>query len=207
VVPVKRLEAAKTRLSGVAGAHRRDLALAFALDTVAAALRCRLVAGVVVVTDDPQGGRRLGELGARVVADVPDAGLNPALLHGAAAATATHPDAGVGALSADLPGLRPDELGRALERAARSRSAFVRDAQGAGTTMLLARRYEDFVPAFGAGSAAAHLSSGAVELTGSDLASLRRDIDTAADLEAGLALGLGPETTRVARRLPLLAQS
>ena len=53
VVPVKRLALAKTRLAEVAGEHRVDLALAFALDTVTAALACDDVRAVVVVTDEP----------------------------------------------------------------------------------------------------------------------------------------------------------
>ena len=48
VVPVKRLELAKTRLTQYAGDHRERLASAFAADTVAAALACPAVAGVLV---------------------------------------------------------------------------------------------------------------------------------------------------------------
>src|SRR5437764_512473 len=53
VVPVKPLARAKSRLSGPAGPHRAELALAVATDTVSAALRCSRVRGVLVVTDDP----------------------------------------------------------------------------------------------------------------------------------------------------------
>ena len=52
VVPVKRLDRAKTRLSTRPAPERRALALAFALDTVRAAITCPGVVGVVVVTDD-----------------------------------------------------------------------------------------------------------------------------------------------------------
>jgi 2-phospho-L-lactate guanylyltransferase len=48
-------------------------------------------------------------------------------------------------------------------------------------------------PRFGPGSAAAHLASGARRLAG-DWPTLRRDIDTGADLEAGKDLGLGAHT-------------
>jgi 2-phospho-L-lactate/phosphoenolpyruvate guanylyltransferase len=205
VVPVKRLAVAKTRLAAFAGPHRRALALAFAADTVAAALACPDVAQVVVVTDEPDAAERLAAAGAVVVSDEPDAGLNPALVHGAAEATRLLPGCGVGALSADLPALRPAELTRALRAAPAESACFVRDAEGSGTTLLLARRAHLFVPAFGSGSAAAHLRLGARELdeagSAGALASLRRDVDTADDLRAARAMGLGPATAAALTRL------
>lgn len=200
VVPVKRLAVAKTRLASVAGRHRTDLALAFALDTVEAALGCDLVRAVVAVTDEPEAARALAPLGAMVVADEPDGGLNPALVHGAAVARASHPDCGVGALSADLPALRVRELVAALLAASGHDVSFVRDAAGDGTTLLLARAGVAFEPQFGAGSAQLHAGAGAVELSG-DLASLRRDVDTEGDLAVAAALGLGPRSRAVVGRI------
>jgi len=201
IVPVKRLALAKTRLAEVAGEHRIDLALAFALDTTTAALACDVVRAVIVVTDEPDAARALAGIGAMVVDDEPDAGLNPALMHGADVAARTHPGTAVGALSADLPALRPDELRAALAAAPPIGAAFVRDAQGSGTTMLLARRRRDFVPAFGPGSAAAHLLGGALELHGDAFPSLRHDVDTPTDLAQALEMGVGAYTVAVARRL------
>ena len=63
VVPVKRLATAKTRLLGVDDALRQELALAFALDTVAAALSADEVAAVLAVTDDPRAAAALGAAG------------------------------------------------------------------------------------------------------------------------------------------------
>src|SRR4051812_25485012 len=83
VVPVKRLTVAKTRLQSYGDAVRQDLALAFAVDVVTAALACEVVDDVLVVTDDARAAAALRTAGARVVADAPDAGLNPALAHGA----------------------------------------------------------------------------------------------------------------------------
>jgi 2-phospho-L-lactate guanylyltransferase len=200
-MPVKRLALAKTRLAEVAGEHRVALALAFALDTAAAALACDHVAGLVVVTDEPDALHALTQIGALVVADGPDAGLNPALAHGADAAAQAHPGTALGAISADLPALRPDELRAALTAAPAAGAAFVRDAEGSGTTTLLARRRSDFLPAFGPGSAAAHLSGGAVELLGDAFPSLRQDVDTPADLVRALAMRVGSYTAAVARQL------
>ncbi|MFI0368539.1 2-phospho-L-lactate guanylyltransferase [Actinomadura sp. 1N219] len=209
VVPVKVLARAKTRMSAAAGPHRERLALAVAADTVAAALRCDRVRTVIVVTDDPLPAAELAALGARVVPDVPDAGLNPALVHGARRgrefAAAAGVSAGVGALSADLPALRPVELARVLDAAAGSPEAFVPDAAGTGTTLYTARPGVPFSPAFGADSRAAHRARGARELLLPGTDTVRRDVDTLDDLRAALALGTGPRTAAVAAELPALA--
>ncbi|NYI06579.1 2-phospho-L-lactate guanylyltransferase [Allostreptomyces psammosilenae] len=85
VVPLKPLEVAKSRLGRRPyDVLRPRLALAFALDTVAAALACPAVAGVLVVTDDEVAGAALRGLGAEVVPDLPAAGLNAAVRHGEA---------------------------------------------------------------------------------------------------------------------------
>jgi 2-phospho-L-lactate guanylyltransferase len=195
VVPAKRLALAKTRLTplpeGLAGppaaAHDR-LVLALLADTVAAALASPAVAGVLVVTDDPDAAAAGTRLGARTVPDEPDRGLNPALVHGARAAGA----AAVAALSSDLPALRPEELTAALAAAEAAPRCFVADAHGTGTTLLTAVG-TDLSPAFGAGSAQRHAAGGAVPLTGA-WPGLTHDVDTPADLRAALALGVGPHT-------------
>jgi 2-phospho-L-lactate guanylyltransferase len=197
VVPVKRLSHAKTRLAAVAGPHREELALAFARDTVAAALACPRVTAVVAVTDDGRAAPVLADLGALVVPDVPDAGLNPALVHGAAEAARRHPGCAIGALSADLPALRPGELAVALDAAAGHERAFVPDAAGSGTTLYTAAAGLPFTPLFGPGSRERHLAAGARELDLDTVPSLRRDVDTEADLAAAVRLGVGPGTSAV----------
>lgn len=207
VVPVKRLDVAKTRLGALAGDARRDLAVAFAADTVAATLRCPEVRGVVVVTDEPSAARDLEALGAQIVPDAPDAGLNPALRHGAAEGARRWPGCGVAALAADLPALRPAELAAALAAAAAvpEPAAFVADASGTGTTLLAAPDPVAFAPAFGARSRARHRAAGARDLDsgtiGSDVPTLRRDVDTEADLWDARRLGIGPRTAAVVDRL------
>lgn len=202
VLPVKVLAKAKTRMAAAAGPLREALALAVAADTVAAALRCPQVAEVIVVTDDPLAASELSALGARIVPDEPDRGLNPALAHGAAMARRTRPEAGVGAMSADLPALRPLELGRVLTAAAAFPESFVPDAAGVGTTVYAARPGVEFSPAFGPDSRAHHAARGARELALAGIDSVRRDVDTLEDLRAALTLGAGPRTTALAARLP-----
>lgn len=195
VIPVKRLPLAKTRLydgSRPQAAHRR-LALALAVDTVAAALACHAVHRVVAVTDDPDAASELAGRGATVVPDLPDRGLNAAITYGASRATAFDPADGIAVLSADLPALRPAELAGALARAAAYPRSFLPDAAGTGTALLAAWPGTALEPRFGIGSCAAHRASGAVELRG-DWPSLRLDVDTTDDLAAAANLGLGPAT-------------
>lgn len=196
IVPVKRLHLAKSRLV-LSRELRSQIALAMALDTVAAALRCTRVGEVIAVTDDARAERALVELGARVVADVPDAGLNPALVHGATAATSDQ----VGALASDLPALRPDDLDAVLERAMTHDLAVVADAAGVGTTVLTARHRSGFAPAFGTGSFAAHIRGGAVDLTPAAGATVRMDVDTIEALRDAANLGVGPRTARICEGL------
>ncbi|MEW2633244.1 2-phospho-L-lactate guanylyltransferase [Streptomyces sp. NPDC048389] len=197
VVPLKPLALAKSRLAGAAdGGLRPRLALAFAQDTVAAALACPAVRDVVVVTDDRAAAAGLGALGARIVPDSPAAGLNAALAHGARAVRSARSPAAVAALNADLPALRAGELGRALAAASAFSRAFLPDATGIGTTLLCARPGSELRPAFGGPSRRAHLASGAVEIPSDGVDSVRQDVDTADDLAAALALGVGPYTAR-----------
>ncbi|GAA2457663.1 2-phospho-L-lactate guanylyltransferase [Streptomyces macrosporus] len=195
IVPLKPLERAKSRLAAAVGERLRpELALAFARDTVAAALACPAVGDVVIVTDDPRAGAELAAAGARVLPDAPAAGLNAALEHGEADVRRRRPDAAVAALNADLPALRPAELARVLDAARAHPRAFLADAAGVGTTLLTAAPGTALAPAFGGASRARHLRSGAVEITLSDVESVRRDVDTGEDLAAALALGVGPHT-------------
>ncbi|MFF8915681.1 2-phospho-L-lactate guanylyltransferase [Streptomyces sp. NPDC015032] len=196
VVPLKPLARAKSRLTPATGdALRPRLALAFARDTVAAALSCRAVGDVVVVTDDTEAGAVLTALGARIVPDEPDCGLNAALAHGGRTVRAERPGAALAALNADLPALRPAELARVLDFAAEFPRTFVTDAAGFGTTFLSAAPGVELCPAFGGPSRARHLDSGAVEITLTGIDSVRQDVDTGDDLRAALALGTGPHTS------------
>ncbi|MEV5438111.1 2-phospho-L-lactate guanylyltransferase [Streptomyces sp. NPDC052682] len=207
VVPLKPLERAKSRLADTADdGLRPGLALAFAQDTVAAALACPAVKDVAVVTNDGLAGRELGALGARIVPDEPAGGLNAALAHATAVVRATRPESPVAALNADLPALRPLELSRVLQAAAEFPRAFLPDAAGVGTTLLAARPGTELRPAFGTDSRARHRASGAVELRPAGVDSVRQDVDTGEDLRAALALGVGPHTAAAAARLLIPGQ-
>lgn len=197
IVPVKPASVAKSRLGGLGDRVRRDLAAAFAADTVAAAVRADLVETVLVVTDDHRLARRLSELGAEVLPDGTSDDLNATLEQAAAEVVRRSPGLRLAALCADLPALRHAELDQALARAPRDRMGFLADAEGVGTTLVTAPSLESFRPGFGAASREAHLGAGAAEIDPDGLQSLRRDVDTPDDLVAALGLGIGPSTSRL----------
>jgi 2-phospho-L-lactate/phosphoenolpyruvate guanylyltransferase len=201
LIPVKVLAQAKSRLAGLTGPRRGELALALACDTVTAVLETAQVARAVVITDDPVAAAALSGLGALVTPDEPRDGLNAALRHGAAFAAARWPGCGTAALSADLPALRPAELARALDAAAAWPNAFVADAAGDGTTLYTAAPGAAFRPAFGLASRAWHAAAGAAELDLENVPGLRGDVDTPDDLRRAFALGLGPHTAPLAAEL------
>ena len=199
VVPVKRLSDAKTRLTPYDEQARGELALAMAEDVVAEALRTPQVTQVVVVTADERASRALAALGALVVAEPPAGGLNPALRRGAEAVRATDPQAGVAAVAGDLPGLRADDLSVALRAVQPGDRQVLADRSGEGTTLLLAAPGTGLEPAYGPGSLAAHVASGATQVQGA--AGLHADVDTGADLAVVAALGLGPRTREMWQQL------
>jgi 2-phospho-L-lactate/phosphoenolpyruvate guanylyltransferase len=199
VIPVKVLAQAKSRLIGIAGERRSELALAMAADTIAAAVSARSVSAVLVVTDDPAVTDIAAGLGALVVPDVPAAGLNEALTYGAALSEATWPERGRAGLAGDLPAARPEALAAALAAAARLGTAFVPDADGTGTVLYAAAPGTEFRPQFGPASRDRHLAIGAVEIGAAAretarFAGLRRDVDTMEDLRLAADIGLGPRT-------------
>jgi 2-phospho-L-lactate guanylyltransferase len=179
VVPVKGTARSKSRLDASA-----ELARAIALDTVEAALAC----GDVIVVTSGESAPDFVALGARVVDDL-GSGLNPAIAVGLDAAG---PHVATAVLLGDHPALTPTELREALAAASRVPRAIVADADGTGSALTTALPGVDHHLAFGAGSRHLHVEAGYVELDG-DWPGLRRDVDTAADLDG---LELGPRTRR-----------
>jgi len=188
VVPIKRLDRAKSRLRGAVPADEHaGLVLAMLLDTVTAATQARGVSRVLVICEDERIPAALTGTGVESVDRRGLPSLNAALRFGA-----EHLGTPVGALQADLPALRPDDLAAAIEEAA-GRRAYCADRAGTGTTLLLAAPGAPLDPRFGRGSAAAHAATGAVRV-GAALPSLRCDVDTPHDLAVAAELGLGSFT-------------
>ncbi|MCR2815413.1 2-phospho-L-lactate guanylyltransferase [Microbacterium jiangjiandongii] len=197
VIPVKPPAEGKSRLAAP-GLDRVALARAIARDTIDAAAQAPGVARVVVVTADLDLAATVPSAPAAapvsVVAD-PGEGLNSAIAAGAAGADG-HPRA---ALLGDLPALQPADLGQALRQAARRPTAVMPDAEGTGSTLLTAAAGVPWRSSFGADSFARHRAQGAEPLDAPAASGLRRDIDTAGQLQQVSELGLGPRTTALLR--------
>ena len=192
LVPVKPPALGKSRLVGLADVERRELAAAFALDTVAACLAASSIAEVLVATDDAAFAVELTRLGAQTIPDGVAMDLNGTLRQSAAEARRRWPELVPVAMTADLPSVRAMDLDDLLGTITPGEPAYVADTQGLGTTLYTAA-HDDFSPRFGPGSALAHDALGA-RLVGAALPRLRRDVDDRADLEEALALGVGPRT-------------
>ncbi|MET0725956.1 MAG: 2-phospho-L-lactate guanylyltransferase [Leifsonia sp.] len=205
VVPVKGALGAKTRLGDGFDVERRGaLAIAFARDTIGAALAVDDVERVIVVTDAPELADLAGLARVSLLAEGGSRGLNAAISAGVARARSERWESGVAVLLGDLPALRPADLASALAAAAAHPSAIVTDADGSGTTLLTAAAGRDLVPLFGPGSAAAHRAGGAVPLDLPAGSTLRHDVDTPAALAAAVAMGVGEATAAALAGIPSL---
>ncbi len=190
VVPL-RLSQAKTRLSAQPGPRRRELAIAMALDVIAAAQGCPVVRDVVLVAD-PEGIEAVGG-GLASLVD-PGAGLNAAVRAGAAGSAGP-----VAALLADVPCATATALEVALASSSHG-SGFLCDAEGIGTTLVAAPRADALTTHFGPRSRAAHAAAGIPEIRDpfpGALSGLRRDVDSEVDLWDARRLGLGRFTAEV----------
>ena len=203
LVPVKPPAFAKSRLGDLGDDARRDLATAFAVDTVTAAVACSVVGRVLVVTDDHVLARGLAELGVDVIPDGTSGDLNGTLVLAAAEMHRRDPGLRLAALCADLPALRPEELERALAEPPDEAMTFVADADGVGTTLVAAPGLATFRPRFGPSSRQRHLDAGAHEVGRPDLPSVRRDVDDRDDLVEAIRLGVGSRTSLVTTMLGL----
>ena len=197
IIPVKPAAVGKTRLD-VAGVDRVTLARAIVLDTIATAVACDVVAQVFVVTDDAALAALAFDIpGLRFVPEGEARGIDAAVAAGAEAAGERMPRA---ALLGDLPALRPADLADALSPASSLARTVVADAEGTGTTLVTAGSGIPWRSSFGDGSLARHVALGCVPLDVAASSTLRRDVDTADQLERAAALGLGSRTARALGR-------
>lgn len=195
VIPVRPALSAKVRLavdtSPEAQERRVALAAAIALDTVEAARRSTSIGELFVV-----GALAEPVDGVHVVTD-PGFGLLVAISEGLARCDDTVPTA---VLLGDLPALQPADLDAALLGASEHHWAFVPDADGAGTTLVVAQEGLPHSLRFGDDSAEQHGRSGYAELEVPHTSGLRRDVDTLSQLDELVALDeqgvivLGPRT-------------
>lgn len=194
IVPVKGQLIAKSRLHPPAGVARADLAHAFALDTIAAALAALPPAHLVVVTCDEPTAAFVREGGGIVIAD-DDSGLNAAIRLGIRYVEHVIGPGPTAVLLGDIPTLRARDLTGALSLSAAHSKAMVPDASGTGTVMISALSSLDLRPRFGPHSAREH-SRDCVRLD-LNLPALRTDVDDDQSLRAAIAMGVGRHTAAV----------
>ncbi|HEX7495668.1 MAG TPA: 2-phospho-L-lactate guanylyltransferase [Candidatus Limnocylindrales bacterium] len=210
LVPVRSLSGAKSRLGEPLDPEERaDLILALLRRTIEAARAARRLAGVMVVSMDPDLLERARAMGAATLRQETD-GLNEALaearLAAGAAGLAAGPTTAVIALPGDLPGVTAsaiDRLAEAAELAVRRAPdrpvvVLVPDRHGSGTNALLLAPPTAIDFSFGVGSRAAHAA--AAEAAGATYLELDGplsfDVDTPDDLLEADRRGLDHEAGR-----------
>jgi 2-phospho-L-lactate/phosphoenolpyruvate guanylyltransferase len=183
IVPVKRLDVAKSRLAGVLdAADRSALMLAMLSDVLMNLRRSAGIARVVVVTDDREVRHRAIAEGAEVFADH-DSGTHSAAALRGIAGTASPTDR-VFLAPADCPLVRVEELDELL-LAPQPPVVVIPDRHGSGTNALLLDPPDAIDPAFGDGSRQRHeqlAAAAGVESVVRVLPSLALDVDTPDDL-------------------------
>mgnify|MGYP002634317775 CR=1 FL=1 len=205
VIPIKDLENAKTRLApALSPAERRGLFQAMAEDVLAAATAARGLAGVLVLTNDPQAMALAERFGARVAGEPRNVGQSEAVARAAGLVMAEGAE-GVLTLPADAPLATAAEIESALARHPMTRPAMtiVPDQARRGSNCLILTP-GDLIPLhFGHVSFAPHLAE--AERRGvsphilDDLPGIALDVDTPADLAAALATGRDTRATAYAR--------
>ncbi len=196
LVPVKRFDAAKSRLRPLAGEAGAELARAMLEDVLDALAGVAGLAERAVVTGDPEVARVAEAAGATALVE-PDDGLNPSL---EAAARRLDSDALLVVLG-DVAGARADELGAllgALEELGGSGVVLAPSSDG-GTAALLRAPHDAIAGAFGPDSAARHRAAAraaSVPFLELKLASLAVDLDSPEDVDAFLAAPGGGRRTR-----------
>ena len=189
VIPVKRLDEAKSRLAEVLDEEHRQALMRDLIARVATAARQAACGPIWIATSDPGGPALAADLGVDVVSDG-DLAWNQGLEH-ARRLLDPLPER-VLYLAGDLPRVTAEEV-RELAVAAPARGVVIGRARDGGTNALLVSPADALTPRFGEhGSAAVHryaaLAAG-LEVVILDLPGVALDIDTPQDIvDAGLPL-------------------
>ncbi len=193
VLPVKRFELAKQRLSAdLEPAVRRRLAEAMVSDVLAALNLCGSIDATLVVTNEPRVLELAAECGARTAPDPQESGQSAAAQVGIKLALAEN-FRRVLLVPGDCPALDPAELDELLGASAGAGAGatanvvIVPDRHRTGTNALLLDPPDAIAPTFGPGSFRRHRDRAFAvnaEAQVRELPSLLLDVDTPRDLEA-----------------------
>ncbi len=183
VVPVKRFDQAKQRLSEVLdSAGRAALAAAMLSDVLEQLSGTAGLTGVLVVTSDTEATVIAGSFGAAVLNDPADSGVNDAIVYGVSKLASLGASAAIIAPS-DIPFVTSEELSSVLAALKRTAVVLAPATRDGGTNILGLSPPDVIAPAFGPDSFARHcaaardLRPAVVSLEGAG-----RDIDVPADL-------------------------
>ena len=209
VIPVKPLRGALRRLrSALEAPVRRELQVAMLTDVLEACAGAPGLAGVLVVSSDPDAAALAARVaGARVVPDHdPPRGMNAAVARGLVA-VAAEGAAGALVLTADLPLTRPEDLAAIIAAAPAAPSAvLVPSRDGTGTNAMLLCPPAALAPRLGPDSLARHRAQAArrgLATASLTLPRLGLDIDTPRDLAALIAGGGRCATLAACARLEI----
>ncbi|MGB3387345.1 MAG: 2-phospho-L-lactate guanylyltransferase [Pseudaminobacter sp.] len=197
LVPVKRLDRAKSRLAPVLDAdERKTLATAMLCDVLGTVSHVDGLSGILVVTGDGQAASIAAGFGATVVSDPVEGGLNAAVRHGMRWLDAEH-EAGAIVVPGDVPFVTSAELGAVLG-AMRSSQIVIAPARRDGGTNILAMKPPSLLaPSFGPDSFARHVAGAralGIEPRTLMLEGAGHDIDVASDLAFYEGEGLANRT-------------
>jgi 2-phospho-L-lactate/phosphoenolpyruvate guanylyltransferase len=207
ILPVKRFDLAKTRLSEhLAPGVRRTLAEAMVADVLDVLAAAPELDEVVVVTNESSVAVLATSSGATVLADPHESGQSAATLVGIGHALARAYERAL-LVPGDCPALDRETLGELLGRAEAARTVtIVADRHGTGTNALVLTPPDAIEPAFGPGSFERHAErardAGAAWYV-AQLPGLLLDADTPDDLDE-LRRALAGRPTRTAAILERL---
>jgi 2-phospho-L-lactate/phosphoenolpyruvate guanylyltransferase len=186
VVPVKRFDQAKQRLSGVLdSAGRASLAAAMLSDVLEQLSETAALTGVLVVTSDTEATAIAGSFGAAVLADPADSGVNDAVAYGVSKLGLLGASAAIIAPS-DIPFVTSEEISSVLAALEQTAVVLAPATCDGGTNILGLSPPDVIAPAFGPDSFARHcalardLRPAVIPLEGAG-----HDIDEPADLALG----------------------
>jgi 2-phospho-L-lactate guanylyltransferase len=187
ILPVKRFNAAKSRLDGdLTPGSRRALNEAMVTDVLIALRRTPEVDVTLVVTGDKSAGALAAGYDAHPVDDPDDAGHNEAVRLGIREAIIEHNATRVVLVPGDCPALDPKELGALIDATPHAPSVVVvPDRHGEGTNALILSPPEVMHASFGPGSRARHEAAAAeagAKCVVVEPWSLVHDVDTVDDL-------------------------
>jgi 2-phospho-L-lactate guanylyltransferase len=155
IVPIKRFDLAKSRLSGTAADPLRPaLAKAMLTDVLLGLLETRLVDRILVVSGEPAAREVAERMGVEFLDDPDDVGHSEAAALGVADAMSHHEDC-VALLPGDCPLIDAAELDRELGAQAPG-VAVIPDRHGTGTNGLILAPPDIIKPSFGPGSRERH---------------------------------------------------